>query len=320
MTSKNIKNRNVFLELTDEAIRKLVKEKGKPKVGVFVADGNRRLVLSGKRSEPSSETFYLEYARFFVDALKESINIFFNHGLETLFFPLFGPSLLARKNGFQTITIPYVYREVFKSPEWRQFYRQEGIRVKAYGDLSRMDEIDKLQLNMKEGIEECVRQTSGNGERSIFFGFMADMSLEGSIPARIINLYNEKKRIPSYEEIVEDYYGEAVAGADFVLFSNKLSLGSLPPLISTAGTRLYYFPAPGFLAMSAKSYRDILFDLLFHQPEATTGEFSTHRNGELDSLEAFYKIHKSSIIGTGQKIGEFWLPNLTTIHPGELHG
>ncbi len=271
MTLNDVKNRSEFLALPDKAVRELVREKGKPRGGVFIADGNRRLMLCKTRSKPNSETFYREYARFFADALKKAMNTFFNHGLETLFFPLFGPSLLVRKNGFQSIAIPYVFEEVFKSKEWQRFYKQKGIRVKTYGDLSRLDEIDSNRLNMEAGIRDCVVKTAGNGERAVFFGFMAETSLEGSIPGRLVNLYKEKGRTPSHEEIIEDYYGQAVTNADFVIFSNKLSLGALPPLISTAGTKPYYFPVPGFLAFDSKSYREILFDLLFEQPRESIG-------------------------------------------------
>jgi len=128
--------REAFLDLPTAKVRKLVEEKGKPRVGVFVADGNRRLLLARTGLAPDSKEFYSEYARFFVESLEKSLNLFFDHGLQILFFPLFGPSLLKRQNQFHSLTIPAVYNQIFQSPKWMEFYGEKGIRVKVYGDLS----------------------------------------------------------------------------------------------------------------------------------------------------------------------------------------
>ena len=226
--------REEFLTLPTEEIRRIVLDKKKPKVGIFIADGNRRLVLCKTRLSPTSEEFYEEYARFFVNALKESLTIFFSHGLNILFVPLFGPSLLIRKNKFQSITVPAVYRQVFQSEEWFRFYEENDIRVRTYGDLSQLENIDVNRLNMEVGVRKTVEKTASHYNHVLYFGFMSENTPGLEMPQHIINFYKSEKRPPTPQEMIEMYYGEIITPADFILFSNKFSgQGALPPFIST---------------------------------------------------------------------------------------
>ncbi len=299
-----------FLKLPVEKIRRIVHQKGKPKVGIFVADGNRRLVMCRTRLSSNSDEFHNEYARFFVDSFKESLDIFFDHGLEILFFPLFGPSLLARKNKFQSITIPAVYQKLFKSDEGFEFYKEKGIRIKAYGDLSQLEKIDVKQLNMAEGIQQMIKKTASHDKHTIFFGFMSENTPGLEMPQKIIQFFRANNRPPIPEEMIESYYGEYISSADFIIFSDKLSLRALPPLISTQNASMYYFPVPGFLGLNELNYRKILYDLLFIQPHKSIPAYPGNDSNYIKSLCSFYEFHQDIIIGTVKKRGNFLVPDL----------
>jgi len=304
-------DREEFLVLPAEEIRRIVLERNKPVVGIFVADGNRRLVMCQTRLSPTSEEFYKEYARIFVDSLKESLNIFFSHGLKTLFFPLFGPSLLLRKNKFQSITIPATYRKIFESDEWLKFYKENGIRVKAYGDLSQLEKIDVNRLNMGEGIMRAVEKTASHDKHTLFFGFMSENTPGLEMPQLIIDFYKSTNREPSPQEMIEIYYGEPVAPADFFIMSGKLSdHGALPPLISTLKARMYYFLVPGFLGLNITNYRRILYDLIFGQPLHSPPEYNVQQLNGIETLDKFYRQYRDTIIGIGKQVGDFWVLNI----------
>jgi hypothetical protein len=280
-------------------------------VGIFVADGNRRLVMCRTRLPPGSDEFYKEYARFFVDSLKESLNIFFSHGLETLFFPLFGPSLLLRKNKFQTITIPAVYQEIFQNNEWFEFYKEKGIRVKAYGDLSQLGNIDVKNLNMAEGIKQTIKKTAKHDKHTVFFGFMSENTPGLEMPQLIIDFYKSNKRTPTPGEMIDIYYGEPVSSADFLILSDKLAgHGALPPFISIQNTRMYYLLVPGFLSLNSFTFRKILYDLLILRPLHSLPEYKENSLNNIESLEKFYQRYKSTVIGTGDQLGQFWVPDI----------
>lgn len=279
-------------------------------VAIFIADGNRRLMMTSTRLDPQSDAFYKAYARFFVDSLKRSLSLFFDSGLKYLFFPLFGPSLLGRKNKFQSITIPNVFRDVFQGEEWLKFFNEKGIRVKAYGDLSQLERVDVQRLDMAEGIKKRIEETSGNDKHTIFFGFMSDNTPGMEMPAQIIDFYREHKRVPTHDDMIQMYYGEPLPPVDIVILSEKInSQRAFPPLLSLANARVYYLPVPGFLGFSEVTYRKILNDFL-NNPGSAPAEYPGGCLEDVHHLEQFYREHKDTVIGLRKKKGNFLVPDL----------
>jgi hypothetical protein len=297
--------REKFLELPAADIRKMVQDWQKPRVGIFVADGNRRLVMCQTRLSPKSDEFYTEYARFFVASIQECLNIFFDHGLETLFFPLFGPSLLLRKNKFQSITLPNAYNKIFQADEWFQFYNEKGIRVKTYGDMSQLEKIDVNRLDFTKGINQMVEKTASHDKHTLFFGFMSENIPGMEMPQLIIDFYKSNNRAPTLREMVEIYYGESIPSADFIVFSDKLSTRALPPLISSQHTQIYYLPVPGFLGLNTTTFRKVLYDLLFLHPQDSIPEYNDNHLESIETLDKFYQQHKNTIIGIKKNPGNF---------------
>jgi hypothetical protein len=302
--------REEFLKLSTEEIHGIVQQKNSPRVGIFVADGNRRLVMCQTGLSPTSEEFYQEYARFFVDSLKKSLTIFFDHGLETLFFPLFGPSLLLRQNKFQSITIPAAYQKIFQSDEWFQFYKENRIRVKAYGEFSQLEKIDIKHLSFAKGIHQTIQKTASHDKHTLFFGFMSENTPGLEMPKYIIDFYKSHNRPPTSGEMLEIYYGETISPADFIIFSEKLSNRALPPFISNQRAIMYFLPIPGFLGLNALNYRRILYDLLYIQHQDSIPEYSDDDYNNIEPLNKFYQQHKNTIIGTGKRIGKFLIPDI----------
>jgi hypothetical protein len=295
-----------FLKLTAGEICKIVTQKKKPRVGIFLPDGNRRLLMCGTKLDPTSEAFYEAYARHFLDSFRDALVTFFGHGLKTLFLPLLGPSQLARKNKFQEITIPIVYNELFKGSQWLDFLREKEIRVKTYGDLSQLETINKKRLNMLDGINRLVENTASHNHHTLFFGFVSDHTPGLEMPQHIIQFYQTHHRQPTQREILEIYYGEAVPDADFIILSSKLSgHGAFPPFISTRQARMYSFPVPGFLGLSKMNYRRIIYDLLFLQPLYHIPEYTPEYLENIEELNQFYQENKDKIFGTNKKIGKF---------------
>lgn len=300
-----------FLKLSTEEVRMIFSNKVKSRVGVFVADGNRRMIMCQSQISPSSDEFYQEYGVFFEKALRQALIIFFSYGLNILFFPLFGPSLIIRKNKFQSITIPYVFQKVFQGDEWFDFFKEYGIRVKSYGDLSQLQQIDIQHLNMAEGIKQTIEQTASHANHTVFFGFMSENTPGLEMPQQIINFYKTYGTTPSPGEMVKMYYGEPISPADFIIFSNKLSGHQvLPPFITTCKANAYFFPVPGFWGLTEKTFRLILYDMLFVQTGAAPAEYQEDVLYYIPELKRFYKEHQDNVIGTMKQIGQFCVSNL----------
>jgi hypothetical protein len=295
-----------FLKLTTEETCKIVTQMGKPLVGIFLPDGNRRLLMCRTKLDPTSEAFYEAYARDFLETFKESLVIFFDHGLKTLFLPLVGPSQLARKNKFQEIAVPIVYNELFKGSHWLDFFKKKGIRVKTYGDVSQLDKIDIHRLNMIDGINRLVEKTASQDKHGLFLGFLSDHTPGLEMPQHIIKFYQTHHRTPTQQEMLQIYYGEVVPDADFIILSGKLSgHGAFPPFISTRQARMYFSPVPGFLGLSKMNYRRIIYDLLFMQTLNPIPEYTPGYLENIEELNQFYQENKDKIFGTNKKIGKF---------------
>jgi len=311
MSEKTDMDREKFLALTPGEITGLLDRHQKPRTGVFVPDGTRHLVMCRTHLSPEADEFYPAYARLFAGALKECLTIFFDHGLKYLFFPLFGSSLLERKGRFQTVTIPAVYREVFQGEAWFSFFQEKGIRVKAYGDLSKLDLIDALHLDMKEGVRQLVEKTAHHNRHTLLFGFLSDNTPGFEMPQQIIDFSQVHHRAPNQEEMLTLYYGEPIPPADFIILSHKLSLRPLPPLISLHTPRIYFFPAPGFLSLTVQNYRRLLYDIIFRDSPLAPIDSPQAEQTSLDNLDKFYFSHKDTIIGIQEKLIGLPEPNIS---------
>lgn len=300
-----------FLKLSVEEIRQIVIEREKPEVGVFLADGNRRIAMIKTGLAPNTDEFYQEYSRIFLNNFRNALNIFFDHGLKTLFFPLLGPSLLLRKNKFQTITIPLVYKALFLSDDWHQYYKEKDIRIKAYGDLEQVKQIDPTGQNMVSGIDEATKKTAKHKSHTLFIGFVSNNTIDAKIAQHIIDFYKSTHRVPDYREMVEAYYGEFAEPVDFFISSTKIAgIHGFPPLLSSKRTRMYYFAAPFFMSFNACTLREILYDLLFLQSDESISEYDYNDIEYIDTLAEFYQNRKDKIIGIGKKIGRFWITEI----------
>lgn len=296
-----------FIKLASAEVRQLVREAGKPRAGVFIADGNRRYIMTQRKSLLMDEAFCHDYARYFVQSFRESLDIFFEFGLETLFFPLFGPSLLERRGLFQEITIPEVYRGLFVSEDIFGFYRERNIRICHYGDLAFLDAIDVKKMGYREGVQQASLKTADHTGPSVCFGFMSDNTPGFEMPERIIHFYRQHGRAPAREEIIREYYGTNLPDADFIIFSGKLSgHGALPPFIATQKAKAYYFPVPGFLGLTRAAYLKILYDLLYQRNimcSSVPDDILDH-DKIIQWCAGFYDSHKNRIIGIDDAPGE----------------
>jgi hypothetical protein len=129
--------REEFFELTASAVAGYIAEAGRPKVGVFVPDGNRRMILAYTALPNDSEAFHTQLAANPANPLLSTPHLFFDHGLPTLVIPLFSRSVLARSPEYRLLTALKIMRLLFTDEEgddWPRFYEQYGVRVRVYGD------------------------------------------------------------------------------------------------------------------------------------------------------------------------------------------
>ncbi|MCP4153121.1 MAG: hypothetical protein GY757_35645 [bacterium] len=295
--------RDEFLRLPYDVIRSMVLEKNGPDTGIFIADGNRRLVMAQTGLTPDSKGFYDAYLDTITQFFRKNLALFFDYGLQTLFFPLFGPSLLKRENKYREYVMPELIRTLFQSERWLDFYLQKGIRIKSYGNSQRLDkEFGGSELS--DILRQCEKQTAGQTNHTLFYGFFSTES-PGISHIRNLNEFLQRhQREPDKDEAIEMLYGEKVKPANFLITSTRMAgLGALPPLITGNETRIYTLIAPGIFALNKKTYCKMLYDLLFLNTSESDNSLNATTRGDMENLQDFYVHFRHSIIGTGRSVG-----------------
>lgn len=302
-------SKDEFFELSASEIAEITRQLDKPKVGIFVPDGNRRMTLAFGEVDPDSDEFYYENARMTTHHFLKNLKVFFNHGLQTLFVPLISSNVFHRNKKYQDITLKEGLFTILKNEDWLDFYDENDIRVHVYGQLAYFQ--NSAHSIIHEWIEDVKDHTLNNKSHHLFYGFLSPSRIGMELIRLGIDFYEKYGRDPTYSELVKKYYGEEISPANFFIMSTKLAgLGALPPLISGQETQMYFLVAPGVLSLTQDTYREILYDLLFCRPNNSTSKYIRNDVNDIESLKKYYLLHKSNVIGLGKRIGRFWIPNV----------
>src|SRR5512146_1116548 len=125
-----------FLKLPTEEVARLVREAG-PLVCVFPINGTRRWFLLEYPPETwESDDFLSAYLQASIRRQIDLFRVFFDHGVDTLMMPLFGPDLLERGEGYVEMAA-MAMRQLVTNPLFLDSYREHGARVRFYGDYRR---------------------------------------------------------------------------------------------------------------------------------------------------------------------------------------
>ncbi|WLE97443.1 MAG: hypothetical protein QTN59_01130 [Candidatus Electrothrix communis] len=300
----------IFFALPVKNIAKLVQNNNYPQVGIFLPDGNRRLVSAMTGLDEMSDDFFTQLAITQASLFLNTLKVFFSHGLTTLFVPLFSHSVLMRGAQYRNITVLKTLEILLANEEWINFYNIFDIRVKIYGNLSVLQQVGcERALHWIKNIEKTTKKKSTH---MLFLGVGGE-SLTGYDAAQgTINFYKQHQREPSLNELIEILYGQLIPPADFFIISSKLAgLGALPAFLCDGDTQVYYLPAPGVYALTEQSYRKILYDLIYMRESKDSANEQRVAQDEHERLIAWYANHATDVIGLGKKIGSVWVPNST---------
>jgi hypothetical protein len=298
-----------FVALSAEEITRIVKQKGKPKVGIFVADGNRRMTMALTGLSEDSEDFYSEYVRIFTEKFMENLKVFYSHGLDTLIVPLISPTILDRSQNYIALAINGLLQALFKSDKWLTFYKENDIRVKTYGNPGHLQGT-QCQKGI-QWIQEIKTKTSHHKTHTLFYGFLSNNPGGMESVNLAVEFYQLHRRKPTPLEMKEMYYGENLAEADFFIMSTKIAgAGALPPFISTKKTGMYFLPVPGVMGLTREIYLEILYDLLYCRPNGPIKKYGDDDLKDMETLKKYFFPNESTIIGPGKRVGKFWVPGI----------
>lgn len=299
-------DRQDFLNLSTPEIKNLVSQSRVPKVGVFVPDGNRRLVLAMTNLKENGEEFFRQVAVTQTSGFLENLKVFFGHGLSALFTPLFSRSVLQRSEGYRLLTVLETLRILFTEPTWLQFFDSWRIRVKVYGNL------DALTGECSPAIawaKELQERTKANEGHWLCLGIGGEPYIGDDVFVGTLSYSRRFGCEPTREQLMQFLYGQVFPPADFVIVSSKFGgIGAFPGLICGKDTKIYYLPVPGIVGLTEYTYRKILYDILFAQAEAAQQEGYDLTPAARDCLRTWYEGHLNTVIGVGRSLESVWLP------------
>jgi undecaprenyl diphosphate synthase len=310
--------RKEFLELSSDEITDIIKSEGRPKVAMFLPDGNRRYAMSFLNITPKSKNFETKYMKQNSENFKRNIKMMFDHGLKTLFVPCLKHENLYRDKKYVDTITQYTLKLIFADTNWIDFYNENNIKVKIYGDLDYIS--DKGFDNLIQIAKDLEKITSNNTKHKLFYGLACSNKYEyPRLMDLAIDFYKNNNRNPTYEEKIEMYYGEIVNEVDLFIRPTEIRDSDIqPPLISGNKTQMYFLVAPDKLSFNRDVYRYILYDFLFCRSNVFGSK--TYQNemiakSDLEKIKDYYLLNKSKVIGLGEKIGQFWIPQINIQMP-----
>jgi len=296
-------NLDTFLSLPTSEVAELVRRNG-PKVCVFPINGTRRWFILEHPAEATSGVSE-SYLRIGGRRHVELYRLFFDHGIETLLTPSFGPDILERGTAYHAI-LTRGLSWFAENDGFLDFYDQYDVRVRVYGDTEK-----HLRGTPYEGTLEAYARledrTASHTSHRLFFGICAHDPIE-TVADISIKFSQQHGRRPTKRDIVTAYYGEHVDPVDvFIGFADRPAVFDMP-LIATGAEDIYFTVAPSPY-LNQQTLRLILYDhtVARRVDDARYGDLST---GDWETLAEFYGLNRHRVLGLGRRgvNCRFWHP------------
>jgi len=300
-------NLETFLSLPTEAVAQLVRQMG-PKVCVFPVNGTRRWFMLEYPDQTEAD-FLAAFFRAVGQRYIEICRIFFDHGIDTLLTPIFGPDLLGRGEEYSPI-VAQGLSWFAQDQRFLDFYVESETRVRVYGDARRYFQGTPYAYAL-DLFDRVTRDTAAHQRHRLFFGVCAHDATE-NVAEIAVRFYQEHGRLPGRRQIVEAYYGEYVAPVDIFIGFDRPAAFDMP-LLATGAEDLYFTVSPS-LHLDAHTLRAILYDHMYARrvDEASYSDLSAE---DWQALAEFYALNRHNVLGLGQRYitDRFWYP-LPQVH------
>jgi tuberculosinol/isotuberculosinol synthase len=296
-------DQETFLNLPTEEIADLVRERG-PRVCVFPINGTRRWFML-EHADVADENFVSNYRKVMVEKHLEIYRLFFDHGINYLLTPIFGPDLfLDRSEDYVSYAVDSMAL-LARHPDFLHFYQEYNVRVRCYGDYEKYLASSTYEY-LSDVFEDIMNKTSQNYQYYLLFGVFAHDATE-TIARISVDYYQNNECLPNKDDIVKLYYGVSVPSVDVFIGFDKFAAFDMP-LIATGNEDLYFTVSPS-LYMSKLQLRSILYDHIYkRQCKETDYEYVTEADWEV--MRTFYHNNNDNTLGVGaiHPRANFWYP------------
>jgi tuberculosinol/isotuberculosinol synthase len=229
--------------------------------------------------------------------------LFFDHGIDTLLTPVFGPDLLLRGDEYvRRIGADGLVR-LAQHPAFLDFYDEYDVRVHFYGDHRRFLRDTEL-ARLSDVFDAATERTSKHQRFRLFFGVFANDATQ-AVAEYSASSFQLDGRIPEKRELIKMYYGEYVEPVNLFIGFDRFSAFDMP-LLATGEEDLYFTVSPSPY-MDQTQLRRILYDHIYtrRSPEPEYTDLSPEA---LQDLRNFYMKYREQVSGTGELLHGVWVP------------
>jgi tuberculosinol/isotuberculosinol synthase len=292
----------VFRTLPTEQIAQLVRANG-PKVCVFPINGTRRWFLL-EHGQTAGPDWFSAYVTISEQRHLELYRLFFDHGVENLLTPIFGPDLLERGTAYIEMAANGL-ADLCQKPTVLAFYQEHQVRVRFYGDHRKYFGPTPYAY-LSDLFDDLTARTAHHHLHKLFFGVFAHDAVE-TTGELAVQYYLQHGKTPDKRTLIEQYYGEYVPPVDLFIGFDKFCAFDMP-LITTGNEDLYFTVSPSPY-LSEQQLRDILYDHLFARRDSEP-DYSTLSAAEWEAMRTFYRTNVGNTCGIGarRKPAGYWYP------------
>jgi len=290
-----------FQSLSTAEVARLVRQAG-PKVCVFPINGTRRWFVLEHPQQSAQDPF--AYLRITWRRQTELYQLFFDHGIDTLLTPIFGPDLLERSEEYRQLIEPGMLWFT-QDQDMLDFYAAYDVRVRVYGDTRRYFQ-NTPYAHVLPAFDALAQCTAHHKRCRLFFGICAHDPTE-TVAEIGVRFHQKHGRLPDRRQIVAAYYGEYVPPVDLFIGFDRPAAFDMP-LISTGSEDLYFTVSPSPY-VDAHTLRAILYDHLYAR-RVDESDYATLSTDDWRLLADFYALNRHRVLGLGRKhsSGNVWYP------------
>ncbi len=279
-----------FLRLRVELVAGRVRQK-RPLVCAIAVNGTRRwFELEHLEKEQPAEA-YLEA----MTTLQINLGrMFFEHGVHTLLMPVFGPDLIERGEAYMQMAAEGMAR-LATHPQLLDFYKTCQVQVRFYGDY-RSALAPTPYSDLSGLFDQLTERTRPRAQRRLLYGVFAHDPTQ-TVAQLSIQFFQQYQRVPTQQELVEAYYGEAVPPVDLFIGFGPFCAFDMP-LLSSSETDLYFTVSPTPY-LTPQALRRILYDHLYVRHRDDHLDYATLSIEDWQQMRAFYRANADLVAGVG---------------------
>jgi tuberculosinol/isotuberculosinol synthase len=285
-----------FLQLPTDEVADIVTTSG-TRVCVFPFNGTRRWFLLEHSNELLNQP--RAYVETTIQGYCRVYKLLFDHGIETVLAPVFGKEILTRGEKYMTM-IGDSMKLLAEHPEFISLYDNCKVRVRFYGDFRK--ELEGRYQHITQAFDNVTQQTLQHDKHRLLYGVFATDATQ-AVAELSIEYYQTHHRIPTRDELVAMYYGEALEKADMFIGFEKFAAFDYP-LLQSGNESLYFTIAPS-LYMTQTLLRTILHDHIYQRPTVEL-DYDLLTDDERTALRTYYRRRCDDALGVGHVIDGIW--------------